>query len=178
MNTELLQRAKELLHEIETQDNRCTRTPIYYEIHGYKWEIVPEGCHDDVGFRYDSENVVYGLEDALKLCMEWLSDDEESEENERSVYLKEKIASEEELDEYDIEDLMEERDYEKFYCAYEGSIDHFAPIFFTEKEANAYIKRQAHNLGDKPFTYVKCAYETNSIKTMIEVLKEYVGETK
>lgn len=151
--SDLKQRARELLHEIQTQDNNMTALLVYYEIHSYRWVENTDGLCDKQVYRsYDSRKTYFG--------------EDEIDKYKRDLIIN-NVVSEDMVDDY------MESNGSFFKYSYEPSIDNSSHIFLTEKEANNFIENNRHHLGEKPFTYVRSGHQSENFKTLIEVLEEY-----
>ena len=151
MNIEIKQETydflKNMMHEIETQDNRSTRLPILYVI---KETIREYGIEED--YRTDG--------------FEWIKDDESYTWDEVIESVREQIED----DSFDVteEDASMEGFKKVFYRNIERYSDNF---FFTEKAAKEHLRINGHNLT-KPQDYVIHAFRNDEIEGVINAIKE------
>lgn len=139
--------AKNLVHEIETQDNRSTRYPILYVIREKvkEYGIAPGYGEDGHEWVKDSES--YEWEDVVETIREIFQD------NEREV----------------TEDDAEDYGFCKVYYRY--AYRYSDNFFFTEKAAQQHLHINGHNLTN-PQDYVIHAFRNEEIESVIEVMKE------
>lgn len=144
---------KNLVHEIETQDNRCTALPVLFAIQ--ETERV-------YGFEKD-----YGTDG-----FEWIKDGEEYTWEQVVDFVCEELQlAPDEIGESDAEYCGFEKVY---YRNTEKFSDNF---FFTEKAAKEHLIINGHNLT-KPQDYVIHAFRNDEIESVIEAMKEIVNKVE
>jgi hypothetical protein len=154
-NKDLKQKAQALLNDLLSQDNRHTKTPIYYEIWDLKWHQCHDSADDTAFYNPTTLHIIFGEENAIKWCQE--------------TYIGSL-----EINHINLFSMMEEMGYtETGGCEYIRERSPDTPIFLTEKEALDYIENQRHNLNEDPCTFVKSAYACNDLILLIDVLKDY-----
>ncbi len=142
---------KNLIHEINTQDNRITASPFLYVIMETKREYGIEEDYGEHGF-------------------EWICNGETCHWDTIVEQIQEKN------DNYELEvteDMAEEEDYYKCYYRQTEKISH--NFFFTEKACKEHIRVNGHNLRN-PQDYVIHAFRNPEIKNIIEGIKEITNQ--
>lgn len=144
---------KNLVHEIETQDNRSTRLPILYVI---KETIREYGIEEDYGadgFEWVKDSETYTWELVVDFVCEELQ------------------LAPDEIGESDAKYCGFEKVY---YRNTEKFSDNF---FFTEKAAKEHLIINGHNLT-KPQDYVIHAFRNDEIENVIKAMKEIVNKAE
>lgn len=161
MNIEIKQETydflKNIMHEIETQDNRSTRLPILYVI---KETIREYGIEEDYrtdGFEWEKDGESYTWDEI---------EDEINKEQQYNFMFDISSIDEDNVKEYGFEKV--------FYRNVERYSDNF---FFTEKAAKEHIRINGHNLT-KPQDYVIHAFRNDEIESVIEAIKEIVNKVE
>jgi hypothetical protein len=114
-----------ILQEIETQDNRFTRLPIYYVIKRKRWEPCWEEQADKHLWITTDDGIEFEEKEEL---IDMLISHGYAEEDER-----------EDLENYDELDFEDNYDVSYVPCKYVEYESEFDPIFFTEKRAKAFL---------------------------------------
>jgi len=144
---------KNLVREIETQDNRSTRLPILYVIKETTREYGIEEDYGADGFEWVKDSETYTWEQIVDFVCEKLR------------------LSPDEMGETDAEDCGFKR---VFYRNIERYSDNF---FFTEKAAKEHLRINGHNLT-KPQDYVIHAFRNDEIEGVIEAMIEIANKKK
>jgi hypothetical protein len=148
---------KNLVHEIETQDNRSTRLPILYVI---KETIREYGIEEDYGadgFEWVKDSETYTWDEI---------EDEINKEQQYNFMFDISSIDEDDVKEYGFEKV--------FYRNVERYSDNF---FFTQKAAKEHLRINGHNLT-KPQDYVIHAFRNDEIESVIEAMKEIVNKVE
>jgi hypothetical protein len=142
---------KNLVREIETQDNRSTRLPIFYVIKETTREYGIEDDYSNDGFEWEKDGESYTWKQVVDFVCEELE------------LLPDEIG----------ETDAEYCGFKKvFYRNIERYSDNF---FFTEKAAKEHLRINGHNLT-KPQDYVIHAFRNDEIESVIEAMKEIVNK--
>lgn len=144
---------KNLVHEIETQDNRSTRLPILYVIIETAREYGIEEDYGADGFEWIKDSETYTWEQVVDFVCEKLQ------------------LAPDEIGEIDAKDVGFKK---VFYRNVERYSDNF---FFTEKAAKEHLRINGHNLT-KPQDYVIHAFRNDEIESVIEAMKEIVNKAE
>ena len=143
---------RDLIEEINRQDNRATAHPYYFAVQELEWMPDPEG------YAWGSEQREVGVLDDR--CY-----DKES--------FREILNDLREEDECDLRDEEFEEIWERDKQMQTGMWI-TKGIFLTEIEANKFIQANAHNLG-KTRTYVEHFYRNSQMELVFEALEEFAG---
>lgn len=153
---------KNLINEIETQDNRSTAYPILYMI--------------------QVKERIFGMSEDYSTEYKWIdfgNDHEEFTDEELKLelikYYDFSKSEVDKLDNCELEEKIEELhlDYTKVY--YEDVERYKHNIFFTEKAAKQHIKLN-HYHYNSPQDYVIHAWRNPEVENIVKVLKEIAGE--
>lgn len=171
---EFLKEAKELL---KTQDNRCTRDPIYCimekkRIYGYE----PDYASDFI-WVWDDEEIADNTNNIFQQILDYY--DEETildlwESLDRDNAPIDEIIKKlnEELDsgwEYQIEDFLEGKNIKKVYYRENYELSQQTKIFsLFEKDAKEYVESKKSNVF---FDYAESTCRSNRMKNLINFLK-------
>jgi len=139
---------KNLIAEIDSQDNRMTANPYYYVIQEEKTRCVAPGCGDDVVYIHDGEG--FSKEDMMDVFE--LETDEEFENFKDANYIEE------------VEIVREHDDAVQ------------SNVFFTEKACHRHIELNHYHFRD-PRSYVKHAWRNPEVEGIIKALRE-IAESK
>jgi len=144
---------KNLVHEIETQDNRSTRLPILYVIKETTREYGIEEDYGAEGFEWVKDSETYTWDEVVESVREQIEDDS-----------------------FDVteEDASMEGFKKVFYRNIERLSHNF---FFTEKAAKEHLRINGHNLT-KPQDYVIHSFRNDEIESVIEAMKEIVNKVE
>lgn len=182
---EFLKNCKE---ELNTQDNRCTRNPLYTIWH----HIIEYGIADDF-----SEGEVYIWDDDEFQNLEDLfnfMDNNDYEDLIIKVYnyynpqvlvevynedtgIKEKVKEWfcDRNNSFEIIDLMSELTSNTFYSVgirkKQEQVVNGACFSFFEKDAFDHIKMNGHNIKGKTYTYADSLYRTPRMEKLLSILK-------
>lgn len=140
----------EFLAEMSSQNNRGTRFPYYYTIIDYNDNYVP----DDRGeFFYDP--YAAGIEKIEDCIRERYEDDliELNEDDNLEDILKYIGTG---LEDSRINEWLEEHINETLQRFSTEPVSWFDGVFFTEKDAEAYLKNASNHHSEQAHTYVDC----------------------
>lgn len=151
--------------EIKTQDNRCTATPVLFQIRDKKriWGVEEDHADETVVMHCDGEHWVDREEEALiKEIVEREALDEAGENELRN----------EELLQYElVERLTDKGDW--FESSYVDQWEYIpGQFYFTLKGAEAHLECNKHNYSDDVQIYVTHAFRNKEIENVLEALKE------
>ena len=135
---------EKLSSTIETQDNRCTASPIFFTVRKFVDVAVPEGCGDKVMY-FDNHAVENYTEEEAKKEAEEL-------EMEFDDYVEERCHK---------YDSKEEKRYEGFFLTLDGYNEHV--------RLNGHNIARGCNKFD---SYVDHIYRNPEIKSLLEAVKE------
>jgi len=167
--TEAIDWLRNFITELNTQDNRVTATPYYYQIrkpirtygfactHSDYWVWM----HED-GYEVTNENI---QESVRQLLAEDISEFE--------AFLKaHDIDPDKPISNGDAELLSEWLDIEKVYYRDTYKLE---GCFFTEKAVLRHIRENQHNLPAEIDTYLQHAYRNPELQRLFEAIGEVVG---
>lgn len=142
--------------EINSQDNRITAEPYFYQIREEKEIATGEGMGEEV-WVMDGEIHLRTEQDIKEAVFEWKEWDLENK-------LHQKKYSE--LGGWEIDEILEEN-YRKVHV----SVDYtYSNCFLTEKAARQHIKINGHNLKS-PVDYLIHAYRNHEMINIFKFLK-------
>ncbi len=154
--TEAMDFLKELVKEIDSQDNRCTADPYYYTIQTKEWRPVPDGCSGPHG---ESREI-------------WVENGDNSTFDSKEELIKQlKENSDEDITDKEIENIIEE-DYTQYT---EGAFDKYENFFLTEKACEKHIKLNAYHYNE-PHSYVDHTWRNPEIENLIKAIRALVKE--
>lgn len=142
--------------ELNSQDHRGTAMPYFFQIQTKRQIAVPEGNGIEAWF-YDGAMIETDeeIEKAVNEYKEW--DKETSEFNE--------------LEDYEIEDILEKAGYRKVNYDYERVLEN---AFLTSKACDEHIKKNSHNLSS-PVNYLSHAHRNPEMEMIQKFLVELTG---
>jgi hypothetical protein len=150
---EAIQFLRELINNINEQDNRATASPYYFTIE------TKEKCPTDPDYNCDGSA--------------WILDGESYTCKEARDYVLEKYDVEvwpytlpKEHFEFNYEFILEEEGFNHWHYQ---EIEKYDNFFFTEKAANQHLKINGHNY-ESPKTYVKHAYRNSEIEDLLKAI--------
>lgn len=151
---------KEIQKELQTQNNRATKDPIFIV---YDWEKVPSNVdYTDKWVFTDSEDghTIGGTKEDLLVHI-------------RDCGMDEPVSKD--LKSMDAEDLLRwlnnnGYDYIDKHHYIEKEV--FKGIFFTEKAANSFIAQNKHHFSSKVYTYVESLYRNPEMQYIRECLEK------
>lgn len=159
---------RDLIHELDTQDNRATSWPIpcvrekeervaHSEYHHDKVVWVDCDDHESV---WNHDDFIKEI-DQMKLVCDDISFDPRYEEEVDFSEFPESLQP-------TIEDVF--GGITKFRKVHMQYIDTHVATFFTLKAAYAFIKRNKHNLK-QPFTFVESGYRNYEFQEIVGILR-------
>jgi hypothetical protein len=176
---------KECINELNTQDTKCTRNPIYTVWHEvreygidenftsdfvYVWEDEEYETLEEL-FTYLDEN---GYEDDL---VQMYNDNNEREILNYDEYTKETIKSWfcETLTSYEVETSMELLSDYNFSIVgvrnKDEQVVNGACFSFFEKDAKDHIEMNGHNIKGKKYTYADSLFRSPRMEKLMNLLK-------
>lgn len=147
MKQESVKVLKELMTEINRQDNRCTAAPYYYVI---QTQEFVEDCDGEEHYFLDGEEVTN--EELNELTIQELEDNYGEGATVDSV----------------IEECFVRHMSLRYVDGYDSS------IFLTEKAANEHIRLNKHHYNN-PQTYVKYFWRCPEIEKLFEAISDVCG---
>lgn len=164
LNEEDLKKAKELALRLTTQDNRGTRTPIWFLLQDIKEvRAFDSGDHllysdlDGEIWRGDNEDDI--VKQILDYETDYIEFDDLSEE--------EKDKKEAELE----EEIRERVEGESYEMEYEFVTKQ---IFLTEEAAKNHLEANKHHYSDKARIYVDHAWRDPEIELVHKILTSFI----
>jgi hypothetical protein len=143
---------KNLISEIESQDNAATASPYFYVIQEPVERIMAEGCGDEVKYLIEEERE-----------LDLLTEKEVLKHFKKQGEHRNK----------DIDDLEGSGIITKYEVKTEYEDIDSHNVFFTRKAYNAHIKRNGHNLN-RPRPYIRHAYRNYELEDLFKAIKEIV----
>lgn len=157
VSDEIYEKLMELSKEINTQDNRSTVKPYFFQIQTQEKIYTPEGCGEE--------------------C--WYNDDREIETNEEIddmifEYKDEKITMDEikKLKDYEKEEILEEAGWIKVNYQYKEKYEN---AFLTEKSCKEHIRLNHYHYND-PVDYLSHAFRNPDLETIFKFLSELINK--
>lgn len=157
---------KEMISNMRSQSNRCTRSPYYYTIQEDRkvyhsgWEMNDNwmwiNTSRELEFDFDDES----LKDYIvESCEDLPEDFEELWENNASGF-----------EDLYFDDIVEKLGFEKYCYSIEKV---YSNCFLTEKDAENHIRINKHNLCN-PETYVDHAFRNRDMELVVNLLNNIV----
>lgn len=150
ISDELHKKLIELSENINSQDNRATAMPYFFQIMTTERVYVPDGCGTEC---WASEGSTIETEEEINQTISEYLDIEDIEE------VKKK-------DEYEKEEILEKAGWRKVCYAYE---EKFQNAFLTEKSCKEHI-RLNHYHYKKPVDYLSYAFRNPDLELVYEFL--------
>jgi len=195
LSDELYDFLKECQEKMKTQDNRCTRNPIYTIWHKVKEYGFDGDYASDFGFYWNDDffhsskellEFLYDncYEDELEnVYKEVMEDDMAKEEDfvealeiDRKTLSKLTDYVEKEIPKNDLEDLFQtlvSEDIKFVYYRKKAEQVHNGGCFsFFEEDAFDHIKMNKHNISGEPYTYADSLYRAPRMEKLMKALKE------
>lgn len=166
---------KELQNELLTQNNRCSRNPIYLVRHKVE-RVCVEGCGeeryyiDDSSLLNKSEMIeyIFNDENLSALFFSFLSGesiDEDIISSEVNAYITKEVIDEK------FDELYEELGIQKINIELEDEVVSNGACFsFFEKDAFEHIQLNGHNISGSKFTYADSLYRAPRMEKLLELL--------
>ncbi len=144
----------ELSKELNTQDNRGTAMPYFFQIKTKEMVAVPDGCGTEC-WHYDGSQI-----------------ETEDEINEAvAEYLGQDIEYVKLISESDKESVLEKAGWSK------GNYDfkeNYQNAFFTEKSCKEHIRKNAYHYKE-PVDYLNHAFRNPEMELVLKFLAELTG---
>jgi hypothetical protein len=145
----------DLSKEINTQDNRSTADPYFYQIQEKKRVPSSEGCGEKAW--YCDGTMLTTDEDEKEAIFEYNDWDLDSEEHQK-LYSK--------MDESDREAILSGNYREVWY----EDTEEYSNFFLTERDCEKHIKLNCYHYN-QPRSYVKHAFRSYEFEKVIKFLK-------
>ena len=152
ISEESYQFLKDLIHEIDTQDNRATANPILYTIHE-KVERDRATGRGTVKY-YDGEESIIDEDEVWELAKDHGLEDEPFED----------ILEQLKLEPLDIETTWEVSSFN-------------TNVFLTEKACRQHIRINGHNLNE-PKIHVSHAFRNPEMEDLFKAIREIAKESQ
>lgn len=151
-----------LSKELNTQNNRCTAMPYFFQIQTKREVFAPDGrkvfaCGESVIYADDKE----AISEEIAAIKDWDLDGDDLE----------KFNA---LDKYDIEDILRENDYEEYYVDYENELKN---AFFTERACEEHIKYNAYHYNE-PCSYLSHGFRNPELEKVMQFICELTERGK
>lgn len=148
---------REVINKMNTQDNRGTAMPYFYQIRDYEKVTAPDDDYEGYLWIHDVEET--GLDD-------------ESTWDEKFEYLQEHMDDDFHVTEdMELDPLLEELECTKWYYQ---EIEVFKGLFFTEEAAKIHLKLNYYHYSHKADTYVSHAWKSPEVKQFFEAVARLV----
>lgn len=162
MDNDSLRYVQEYITKMNTQDNRCTATPFYYQIRDYEWvSSYHDGEGDRCNIVYDTEqHVGKNLVEAFESFVDsgWDLTDFEGDTD----------------DEWDIQNYLD--GLENLNGVFwEIKKEVLKGVFFTETDAENHLKENAHHYSSEAYTYVNHAWRAPELKKFFQCVGDICG---
>ncbi len=140
---------KDVIHRMNTQDNRCTAAPYYYQIEDEEEVPTSSDYSDKYTWVYDCEE--YTDAEAREIILDAEPNSFDSDK--------------------DFDEILEDYEFEKVYCltkkVYKG-------LFLTEDSAKEHLRLNRYHYGENARTYVFHAWRNPELKKFIESVARLV----
>lgn len=158
----------ELSKELNTQSNRGTALPYFFQIQTTEEVAAHDGCGEAVWHSSKCEKTLRTKEDMVEFLIEY-----HFEEN---PLLSEKEMSDAEINikslkDYEIESQIEDKGFVKYFVQEEHQ---WQNAFFTEKACREHIKRNIHHYR-KPVDYLSYAFRNPELEMVLKFLCNLSG---
>ena len=164
---ELLDYARELKKEFETQEHDCQAHPRFWVIMDYKDQVTSREHADKVEF-WDRESCeAVTIEDYKEEILERIEDGEFSEQAEEEIRRQLVVGS--------FEDLIDAVDeYGRFSEVYSVEAEYIVPntFFLTKQDAKDYLRKYGYNHSPKSHTYAMTAIRSPKFQQLIDLIME------
>ncbi len=186
VSDEVYEFLKDCKNELKTQDNRCTRNPIYTIWHKIKEYGISDGYASEHIYVWD-DSEYESLEEVFDFLVENEYDSyllqaySENNVEEKPVIeidehtipiLKEWFCDE--LNNYEVMEFMEEltgNNFSEIGIRWKSEQATNGGCFsFFEKDAEDHIKLNGHNIRGEKYTYADSLYRTPRMEKLMEVL--------
>lgn len=152
---------KDFMERVNTQDNRATASPFFYQIQE-TFDEIECACYADktVWYDQDEHHIIGETDDDLR---KFLKDNTCMNDEEKAEVDK--------FDEFDLEERAKDHLIEKMGVREKQELSNF---FFTEQACEQHIKVNGHNLR-KPRSYVSFSYRNPELLRVMSALGEIAG---
>ena len=182
---------KDCINELKTQDNRCTRNPVYTVWHKKRIYGLASDYAEDYGFVWDDNFL--SPEEVIESAIEGGYIEEDTLENiftendtgylgdciteKRDLYTFENLKKGFlELEYYDQESLLQEfvdKDiYIGWYRDEDVQVENGGCFSFFEKDAFDHIKMNKHNISGECHTYADSLFRTPRMEKLLDLLNK------
>ena len=170
----LLDYARELKKEFETQDHDCQAHPRFWVIGDYCWDTRMEGDHDEYLVCLPSDD--FYSEVSTVFIDKWKSKSNEELEETRGIECAENFIREIKEIECDVSLL----DFVHKYFDEAGYLcpvaeEHFVvpnTFFLTKQDAKTYLQKYGYNHSPKAHTYAMTAIRSPKFQKLIDLIME------
>lgn len=142
--------------ELNTQDHRCTAMPYFFQVQTKKQIAVAEG-NGTMAWHYDG-GLIETDEEIREVVEDYKGWDEATTQFNQ-------------LQDYEIEQILENVGYSKVYYDYEEVLQN---CFLTSKACDEHIASNKHNLSS-PINYLSHAFRNPEMETIMKFLSELTG---
>lgn len=145
LDSDKLQFVRELIGEIDSQDNRCTAVPYFYVIRTQETIAVPDGCGDEIRYLHCDGEMMTEAE-----VREWAEEPDK-----------------------DIDDIIDDSDgcLTKYDIMKRMVTPENHNVFFTEKACRKHIESNHYHFT-LPQDYVRHAWRNPEMDQIFEVLRQ------
>lgn len=157
-----------------TQDNLATASPVYWGIMDYEWRPT----HDDIGertavFCFDlHEDHSQTAEELAKSLLDYIDGDFLDSKLTWAHY-EQLQSADSDTDVAALTDIMDKLNLQYIVCseAYESYIRRNA-LFFTQKDADDWLKANKHNCTGDAHTYAMYGGYSNEVSRLFKILEQ------
>ena len=159
--SEDMEYVKEFITKMNTQDNRSTATPFYYQIRDYEWVCsYHKGEGDRVNIVYDTES--YTGETLVEAFSNFIE----------NGYAEDFDRDKE--DEWEIEDYLDGLEYINGIY-WEVRKEKFTGVFFTETDAKEHLRLNHYHYSSDADTYVNHAWRAPELEQFFKSVGKICG---
>lgn len=145
-----------LSKELNTQDNRSTRMPYFFQVQTQEQIAVPEGQGTKAW--YNDGSLIETKEEIMEAILEWKGWVDTNSGETDILYSK--------FTEYEKEIILEKAGWNKVFYDYKEKLEN---AFFTEKACKNHIKYNSHHYN-KPVDYLSYASRNDEMEMVMKFL--------
>jgi len=169
INDEMYDFLMELSKEINTQDNRCTAMPYFFQIQTKEQVAAYEGCGDEIWIDGECERELKTTEEINDHIIEYMVENEESFiENNLSEDEAKKQAKEivEKMTDYDKDEWLENHEFRKINVT---QVNKYENSFLTAKTCEEHIRKNHYHYRE-PRSYLQHAFRNYELEMVYKFL--------
>lgn len=174
MPDESLTFLRDFMYRINTQDNRCTATPIYYTIHEREEQPTDEDYADrSFWVDADGDKVATTITELYEYLRKRIINDFDDDATADCPDRKDALRLLDKQHEWELSEYAKE--VFDIRLVFVKDVDKYTGVFLTEQACEVHIKANSYHY-DKPRSYVHHAWRNPELERLLEILGELTGQ--